>query len=467
MPQPPRPQLFGTAGIRGRTNIDVTPLLALRMSQCLGDHLGNEGTVALGRDTRPGSDMLARAAAAGLQSAGIAVQDCGIIPTGGLATWIREKKCDAGVLITGSHTPPDRNGFIVIMEHGGYIADDEAVLLERMYAAVGQRAETIAADRLGSCSLARNPLGIYREALIHACSMREVAARRFKVLFDPCNGAASYVFAPLFEQLGVTGVPSNAEPKAIPDRATEPRAHNLASIAARVPAEHCDFGVATDIDADRVLFIDDRGRVLSEDLAGALFARDVLKKGSLCVTPINSSNLIEETCEQLGARLEFCRAGQPATVQRILELKADYAYEESGKYYFVRDAAWCDGLLSTVKMLDLLARSGKKLSELADAIPVYRQVKEMITCPDQAKVTAMDSIRAIWEKEGLEGRRADLTIDGLKRSYGDRSWVLIRKSGTEPVIRVYADARTETRARELVEWGKEIVMRAMGNGEKR
>ncbi len=455
------PRLFGTAGIRGRTNIDVTPLLALRMSQCLGDHLGNEGTVALGRDTRPGSDMLARAAAAGLQAAGMTVQDCGIIPTGGLATWIREKKCDAGVLITGSHTPPDRNGFIVMMEHGGYIPDDEAVMLERMYDAAGQRAETIGAERLGSCTLARNPLGVYREVLFRSCDHRTVAARKFRLLYDPCNGAASYVFAPLLEQLGVAGVPSNAEPKPIPDRATEPRAENLAAIAARVPAEKCDFGVATDIDADRVLFIDDRGRVLSEDLVGTLFARDILKKGSVCVTPINSSNLIEETCEELGARLEFCRAGQPATVQRILELKADYAYEESGKYYFVRDAAWCDGLLATVKMLDLLARTGKKLSELADAIPKYAQVKEKIACPDSAKLTAMEKIRAIWEKEGLSGRRGDLTIDGLKRSYGDRSWLLIRKSGTEPVIRVYADAKTPARARELVEWGKGVVARAL------
>ncbi|MCE9584689.1 MAG: hypothetical protein K8T20_19530 [Planctomycetes bacterium] len=461
MPDHSQPHLFGTAGIRGRTNIDVTPLLALRMSQCLGDHLGNEGTVALGRDTRPGSDMLARAASAGLQSAGIAVQDCGIIPTGGLATWIREKKCDAGVLITGSHTPPDRNGYIIMMEHGGYIPDDEAVLLERMYAAVGQRAETIGADRLGSCTLARNPLGVYREALFRACDFRAVAARKFRVLFDPCNGAASYVFAPLFEQLGVAGVPSNAEPKPIPDRATEPRAQNLTAIAARVAAEKCDFGVATDIDADRVLFIDELGRVLSEDLVGCLFARDILKKGSICVTPVNSSNLVEETCESLGARLEFCRAGQPATVQRILELKADYAYEESGKYYFVHDAAWCDGLLATVKMLDLLARTGKRLSELADAIPKYVQVKEKITCPDSAKATAMGKIRAIWEKEGLEGRRGDLTIDGLKRSYGDRSWLLIRKSGTEPVIRVFADAKTEARARELVEWGKSVVARAL------
>lgn len=457
--------MFGTAGIRGRTNIDVTPALALRMSRCLGDHLGNDGNVALGRDTRPGSDMLARAAAAGLQSAGLRVQDCGIIPTGGLATWIREKRCDAGVLITGSHTPPDRNGFIVMMEHGGYIPDDEAILLERMYDAADQRAETIGADRVGSCILARNPLGLYREVVARSCDLRAVAARKFKVLFDPCNGAASYVFAPLLEQLGVAGVPSNAEPKAIPDRATEPRAHNLEKIAAKVAANGCDFGVATDIDADRVLFMDDRGRVLSEDLVGALFARDVLKKGSVCVTPINSSNLIEETCEELGARLEFCRAGQPATVQRILELKADYAYEESGKYYFVRDAAWCDGVLATVKMLDLLVRAKKRLSELADGIPRYAQVKEMITCPDSAKATAMERIRAIWEKEGLEGRRGDLVIDGLKRSYGDRSWVLIRKSGTEPVIRVYADARTEGRARELVEWGKGLVARATGGGQ--
>ena len=454
--------MFGTAGIRGRTNIDITPVLAMRMSQCYGDSLGNEGTVAVGRDTRAGSDMLARAAAAGLQSAGIDVQDCGIIPTGGLATWVREKKCDGAVLITGSHTPPDRNGFIIMTETGAYLPDSEAVQLERMYAAVSGRAETIPAERLGSFQLARNPLGIYREALVKACNIRAVIGRKFRVLYDPCNGAASYIFGQLFEVLGVTGVPSNAEPKPVPDRSTEPRARNLEAVARRVVIEKCDFGVATDIDADRVLFIDDTGRVLSEDLAGALFAGTQLKPGSVCVTPINSSNLIEETCERIGARLEFCRAGQPATVEKILELKAAYAYEESGKYFFVKDAAWCDGVLATVKMLDLLTAAGKSLSVLAGEIPAYAQVKEMVACPDSAKATAMERIRAIWEKEGLDGRLRDLTIDGLKRTYSDRAWLLIRKSGTEPVIRVYSDAKSEGRARELVDWGKTVVARATG-----
>ncbi|MBI2920734.1 MAG: hypothetical protein HYY18_06570 [Planctomycetes bacterium] len=458
---PEKPKLFGTAGIRGRTNIEITPLLALQMSRCWGDLIGNDGTAGLGRDTRPGSDMLARAAAAGLQAAGIHVQDCGIIPTGGLATWVRAQKCDGAVLITGSHTPPDRNGFIIMNEHGGYLPDDEAVQLERMYAAAGQRAETLGHERLGSYTLARNPLGVYREALVKACDPRAVSAKKFRVMFDPCNGAACYIFRQLFEVLGVTGVPSNADPKPFPDRATEPRAGNLRDIANLVPAEKCDFGVATDIDADRVLFIDETGRVLSEDLAGALFAHATLKKGGLCVTPINSSNLIEETCEQIGARLEFCRAGQPATVEKILALKADYAYEESGKYYFAKDATWCDGVLATVKMLALLTASGKKLSELAEALPKYAQVKEMVTCPDGAKATLMEKVRAIWETEGVKGRKADLTIDGLKRTYEDRSWVLIRKSGTEPVIRVYSDARTEKRARELVEWGKGVVARAI------
>jgi phosphomannomutase/phosphoglucomutase len=457
-----RPKMFGTAGIRGRTNIDITPHLALTMARCWGDHLGNEGEAGLGRDTRPGSDMLARAAAAGLQAAGIRVHDCGVIPTGGLATYVRAKKLDGAVLITGSHTPPDRNGFILMNEQGAYLPDDEAVLLERMYAAAGQRAETRGADGVADCAPAADPLGTYLAALAAAADPNAVAARNFRVLYDPCNGAACEAFPMLFRAFGVEAVPSNAVAKPRPDRATEPRAANLAAIAARVPAERCHFGVATDIDADRVLFIDDRGRVLSEDLAGALFAVSCLRRGSVCVTPINSSNLIEETCERLGARLEFCRAGQPATVARILEAKADYAYEESGKYYFVKDAAWCDGLLATVKMLGLLASTEKPLSALAAEVPVYHQVKEMISCPDTLKDGVMDRVRAVWDREGLEGKRSDLTIDGLKRSYADRSWLLLRRSGTEPVIRVYSDAKSPERARDLVEWGKGVVRKAIG-----
>lgn len=461
MSERPRPKLFGTAGIRGRTNIDVTPLLALRMSQCFGDFLENSGTVALGRDTRPGSDMLARAAAAGLQSAGLSVTDCGVIPTGGLATWVRGKKCDGGVLITGSHTPPDRNGFILMTERGAYLPDDEAVALERAYAMVGQRAETLGHDRLGRYSLADNPLGYYRQALEDACFPQAIAARRFRVLYDPCNGAACNVFPRLFEALKVAGVPSNADPRPIPGRATEPRAHNLVEVARRVVEEKCDFGLATDIDADRILFIDETGRVLSEDLVGAMFAKSVLRAGSTCVTPINSSGVLEEICEAAGAKLEFCRAGQPATVEKILELGADYACEESGKYYFVKDAAWCDGLMAAVKMLDLLSTSPRTLSAIADGFPQYVQVKETVPCADGEKDGAMEKIRRIWEREGREAGSRDLTIDGLKRSYADRSWLLLRRSGTEPLIRVYADAKTADRAQGLVAWGKDVVARAL------
>lgn len=208
--------------------------------------------------------------------------------------------------------------------------------------------------------------------------------------------------------------------------------------------------------------MDAAGEVLSEDCTGAIFAKRVLpgSKSRLCVCPINSSALIEQTCAAIGARVEFCRAGQPATVEAVKRLDADYAYEESGKYYFCREALWCDGLLAGLKMLDLLTREERTLAATAAEFQRFYQVKRTIHCDDSAKARLMARVRERWERELLEGRERDLTIDGLKRSYADHAWLLVRASGTEPLIRVYADAPAPDRAAGLVASGEALLRAA-------
>jgi phosphomannomutase / phosphoglucomutase len=484
-----KPALFGTAGIRGLTNIHITPLLALKIAQVYGDYLGNRGTVALGHDTRYGAQMLVQSTASGLISSGISVLDCGCLPIGGLACMVMQNRLAGGIMITGSHTPYEMIGIIILESDGAYLAHKTAREIESRYYNYDKRQVVIKPEQLGVYSgavpLQRNtanynrqypgkpglpdyksaehPLETYQSFLLGLVNQDIIKAQHYRVLIDPCNGTAGLVLPSLLKSLGCEVVLNNETMCPVPNRPAEPRAVNLGPTALKVKDNKCHLGIATDIDADRVLLIDETGKVLSEDLTGAIFARWVFESHpdkKVCVTPLNSSGLIEKVCKDAGREWVACGIGAPETLRVIKELKASFAYEESGKYYFSDEIMWPDGILAAIKMLQIMAEKKQSLSELASQFPMYYQIKHTVLCPEAQKDKVMQRVRGIWEKEALAGRSKDMTIDGLKRSYDDGSWLLIRKSGTEPLIRVFADSPSAARADELVRLGEDMVKRA-------
>jgi phosphomannomutase/phosphoglucomutase len=271
------------------------------------------------------------------------------------------------------------------------------------------------------------------------------------------------VLPELLSRLGCNAIGYLDTPSPEPAREAEPRARNLGPTAQQVTAHKCDLGIATDIDADRVLFIDEQGNILSEDVVGAIFAEDIFQgsDNKNMVSPINSSALNELICQELGVNITYCKPGQPDTVDKIKKVNAIYSYEESGKYYFCEHVLWCDGLLTAAKLLELMARTDLKLSQLAARFPPFYQVKHIVPCRDEDKPDVMAEVRKLWQDTLLEGRLRDITISGLKRIFDDHSWLLIRPSGTEPIIRVYSDAQTPERAHQLVTAGEELLARAM------
>jgi phosphomannomutase/phosphoglucomutase len=219
----------------------------------------------------------------------------------------------------------------------------------------------------------------------------------------------------------------------------------------------CDLGACFDVDADRSLFIDADGIPVSEDTMGAVFAKHELQKGDVCVVPINSSGLIEQVCRDAGARLEYCEVGQPPTLEAIKRLGATFSYEESGKYYFPRRFLWSDGLYTAGRLLEIMARTGRSLAELAAEFPRYHQVKRNVAVAEDRKDQALARAAQRLQKALTEGRARDVTVDGFKRVYEDHSWLLFRKSGTEALIRVYSDAPTKERAEELAAKGEALL----------
>lgn len=457
------PRLFGTSGIRGTTNTEITAELCLKISQAYGTKLfklkKRRCKVCVAYDTRFGAPTLARAAAAGLSASGHDVIDFGILPTGAFSMNITLLKADGGVLITGSHMPYDRIGVILMLDDGAYAPFDVTDEVEKIYFE-GSFLQ-VKPDEIGTISEGSNPFDVYVNELIRKVDREAIARRGFRVLLDPGNGAAAVVARQVFEKLGCEVVSINATYQHIPNRPSEPRDNTVQEAKNIVKVLKLDMGLCLDVDADRSLFITQKGEALSEDTVGAIFARHELKGGDLCVVPVNSSGLIEYVCTRIGARLEYCRIGQPETLKAVKQLGAAYSYEESGKYYFARHFLWSDGVYSGAKMLEVMAKEKRPLADLAAVFPRFHQVKHTVHINDAKKQTIMEAVFDLMQKQSKPEEIKDVVLDGYKRVFPDNSWLLIRKSGTEPLIRVYSDAPTLERAKELVEEGTKVLQEAI------
>jgi phosphomannomutase/phosphoglucomutase len=456
-------RLFGTAGIRGVTNTGITAELALRVARAYGDwiqrHARSSGSVAVGHDTRWGAEMLARAAASGFASAGLHVQFYGCVSTGVLSLNVARTKQDGALLVTGSHLPPDRIGLLLLQGDGSIAPFSVTDKVEETLA--NDEYREVPPKEIGRLEEAFHPYELYISECMQALDARLLRTKNYKVLADPANGTASYIAMEFFQWLGCQVELINYDPNPVPGRPSEPRAGVVGEAIDVVRREKCDMGACFDVDADRSLFIDADGIPVSEDTAGAIFAKSELKPGDVCVVPINSSGLIEQVCRDVGARLEYCAVGQPPTMEAIKALSAVYSYEESGKYYFPRRFLWSDGLYTAGRLLELMAKTGRSVAELAGEFPKFHQVKKNVAVAEDRKEQAMTRATQRLEKALTEGRARDVTVDGFKRVYDDHSWLLFRKSGTEALIRVYSDAPSKERAEELAARGEALLQQCL------
>jgi len=337
-----KPKMFGTSGVRGATNTEITAELAMNLSRAFADWLGT-GKVVIGRDTRFGTSMLCNAISAGLQSMGMDVIDCGIVPTPALGFALKEIGAAGGVMVTGSHMPPERVGLIYMDGTASYISDKKALEVEDRYFNGLKVPKKIVMQSIGTSERDDGILDRYArflEGLIDRDIIAKLARADFRVVADPGNGTASGIMPGIIEKCGIEVIRLHDYHRGDPERPPEPRRHTLMKTASSLTENNASLAAATDLDADRVLFVDEMGEVVSEDVMGAVFGKWIFencqktgKKDPVCVTPVNSSGLIDYLAKQYDVDMEYCRIGQPDT-ERVLTVHGDravYAYEESGK----------------------------------------------------------------------------------------------------------------------------------------
>jgi phosphomannomutase/phosphoglucomutase len=433
--------LFGTNGVRGVVGKEITPDLALKIGKVLG--YMRPGTIALGRDTRTSGSTLAGALKAGLLAMGCNVVDCGILPTPALQYIVKEHY-DGGAMITASHNPPEYNGIKIIEPDGTEMGDQETITLEKHLSK--DQLSLKPWDAVGQEISAPYLISEYVQAIVS--KFPDKPGTGMTVVVDPGSGPACQTTPLILQGLGCRVLTINAIMDGkFPGRMPEPSPDGLKGLSALVVANNAAFGVAHDGDADRAVFVDETGKYVEENQEFAAIAGHICDKvqGTI-VTPVSSSDMVELVAKDRGSSVKYTPVGSIYVARTMRELldqgeRVIFGGEGNGGLIFPEHQFCRDGGMTAAMMVQLLAKNKQTLSQVIAGLPARYMIKEKLAIP-----RGVDIIEKLIER--YKHDNIDLT-DGIKIRR-DNSWVLIRASGTEPLIRIIIDSDNEKNAISLL-----------------
>src|SRR5208283_4055913 len=381
----------------------------------------------------------------GLTATGCKVFFAGMAPTPALQYAVKNHQMDGGVIITASHNPPEYNGIKVIWSDGIETSHEQEVEIENIY--FDNKIVFAEWDKLGTSQEMPGINDEYIQAIKKQVDPQKIAEKHFHVLVDAANSVGGLTAPQLLRELGckVTTINANID-GTFPGRLPEPRPESLTDLSLTVKAIGADLGVAFDGDADRSIFVDENGVIYWGDKTFAVIIKQFLieNPGAKIVTPVSSSTLIKDTVEAYKGELIWTKVGSVTVSQKMKELNAKLGGEENGGVFYGPHQAVRDGAMTTALLLDIMAQTGKSLSALVAEQPQYFLEKGKIECPDDKKEVLLKKILEQVKGENIS------TIDGVKIWFSDNSAILIRPSGTEPVFRLYAEAKNQEKALKLV-----------------
>jgi phosphoglucosamine mutase len=419
--------LFGTDGVRGVANEVLTPEIAHDLARAAGENA--EGHVVIGRDTRRSGPMLAAALMAGFNSVGIDTIDLGIVPVGAVSRLVRDTGATYGVMVSASHNPARDNGIKFFGSNGTKLSDtDEASIEERYFA--GSPWVRAVGRRIGIQTLMTDAVDRYIDKIVAPV---EYSMRGLEFVVDAANGAAFLAAPALFKRVGATVEVINAEPDGMNINlgcgATHPEAM-LQHTAGRI-------GLSFDGDADRLIAIDEDGIVADGDVIMAIFAQWMKERGKLkndAVVATVMSNLgFRKAMERLGIEVIETAVGDRYVLEAMRTSRAVVGGEQSG-HVLLEDRATGDGLRTALRLMEVMASTGKELRELRTVMTAYPQVLENVIVKDKAYA---------------DNPAVATSIARAERALGGRGRLLVRPSGTEPLVRVMVEAPTASEAADI------------------
>jgi len=438
-------KLFGTNGIRGVVNRELNPELATAIGCAIGTYF-HCGNLLVGYDARTSSPMLAKAVISGLNAAGCNVLFAGIAPTPALQYAVKNRKLDGGVIITASHNPPEYNGIKVLWNDGVEISREQEIEIENIF--FNKKVRYVEWDEIGDVQTLTGVIDEYVEAIKKHVDAAKIASKHYHVVVDAANSVAALAIPKLLRDLGcrVTTINANID-GTFPFRPPEPRPENLQDLASTVKAVGADLGVAFDGDADRSIFVDENGEIHWGDKTFALVEKHFLLRnpGEKIVSPISSSTLVKDIAEAYGGEIVWTKVGSVIVSHTMKKLNARLGGEENGGIFYGPHQPVRDGGMATALILGIMAETCEKLSNLLAGLPKYFIEKGKVECPEHLKGEVLEKL--IEQTKGLNPN----TIDGVKIWFEDKSSILVRPSGTEPLYRLYAEAKTKEKASRLIQ----------------
>jgi phosphomannomutase/phosphoglucomutase len=437
-------RLFGTNGIRGLANRELTPEVAIRIGTAIGTFF-KSGTIIVGHDARTTGPMLAKAVVAGLAATGCNVLLAGMTPTPSLQFAVKKRKIDGGVIITASHNPPEYNGIKVLWNDGIELSREQEIEVESIF--FDEKSKYANWSKIGTIANAVGVIDDYVEAIKTHVNVAGIAKKGYHVVVDAANSVGGLAAPYMLRDLGCKVTTINADiDGTFPGRMPEPRPENLQDLSSVVKAVGADLGVAFDGDADRSVFADEKGEIHWGDKTFALVEKHFLmeNKGETIVTPVSSSTVVKNIADTYGGKLVWTKVGSVTVSQTMKKLKAKLGGEENGGIFYGPHQSVRDGAMATALILDIMAKTGSSLSKLLRDLPKSFIEKGKVECPEELK-------QKVAKQLAEQVKDLDVNItDGVKIWFEDKSAILIRPSGTEPIYRLYAEAKTAEKATRLI-----------------
>ena len=424
-------RLFGTNGIRwviGNESADFP----IRLGVDSGNFYGRGSDIAIGSDSRTSSPMIFNAVVSGLLSAGCNAINLGAVPTPVVQFAVKHMKLDGGLMVTASHNPPEFNGLKFFAADGTEISREGEEEVERLHSI--EPAREVGWDRVGKCTAENHVQSIYKEKVR---SLIKLNNKNITVVIDCANSVAVDYTPDIIAKMGCRALTLNAQPDGrFPGRMPEPVRENVGTLMSTVKIREADMGIAHDGDADRATFVDENGNYVAGDQSLAIFAIDALKRhGKGCVVvPINTSKMVEDVVNSNGGKIEYTAVGSPLIARRVMEIDGILGGEGNGGTIFPEHQLCRDGMMAAARMLEIVSNSGP-LSNLVAELPIYGIKSEKIRIRPELKDAILEQVR-----RDAQGTVVD--IDGIK-TVNEEGWVLVRASGTEPIIRITVETRSE------------------------
>ena len=433
--------IVSVSGIRGIVGAGLTPGTVLAFAQALGTYLG-VGPVVLSRDSRPSGDVLRHAVLAGLRASGCAVHDLGIAPTPTCGIAVRRLEAAGAIQITASHNPAPWNGLKLFGSDGAVLSAAKGLEIKQIFDAA--LFKSVRHDQLGGQHPCDDALAWHCDRVLEWIDGGRIRSRRFRTFFDANGGAGGPLGRNVLESLqGSTPVLVGEEPDGNFAHPPEPLAENLQTILPLVPKAGADVGFVLDPDADRLAIVDENGRYIGEELTLALAVLCRLRhERRPVVINMSSSRVVEDIAHQFGVPCHRSAVGEANVVERMRSSGALIGGEGNGGVIDPRVGWVRDPFIGMALVLDLLAQTGQKLSEIVAGLPSYAIVKDKYEVPRDR----LPQLNAALQKRWPDARAN--TLDGLRLDWPDR-WVHVRPSNTEPIVRVIAEAPRATEAQRL------------------